>query len=81
MNKMHPKGNEQAFQEVHNFSYIPIKKKVSKETEKQKGLTFPESAGGRGKIRYIGGWCISQVRKRKIQQITKCLYKQNKTNG
>jgi hypothetical protein len=31
----------------------PIKKKVSKETEKQKGLTFPESAGGRGKIRYI----------------------------
>ena len=56
----------------------PIKKKVSKETEKQKGLTFPESAGGRGKIRYIGGWCISQVRKRKIQQITKCLYKQNK---
>jgi len=28
----------------------PIKKKVSEETEKQKGLTFPESAGGRGKI-------------------------------
>jgi hypothetical protein len=24
MNKMHPKGNEQAFQEVHNFSYIVL---------------------------------------------------------
>ena len=48
----------------------PIKKKVSEETEKQKGLTFPESAGGSGKIRNIGGWCISQVKKRKIQQMT-----------
>ena len=24
MNKMHPKGNEQAFQEVQNFSYIVL---------------------------------------------------------
>ena len=48
-------------------------KAASRETDIEK--SFEESPAGRGKIRYIGGWCIGKLLKRKRSSIKKNLYK------
>ncbi|CAC5389979.1 PIF1 [Mytilus coruscus] len=58
----------------------PLREKAVETAQTERGQEFPESDGGRGKIRYIGGWCISQIRKKKVSAISKLLYKPNKTD-
>ncbi|CAC5357486.1 PIF1 [Mytilus coruscus] len=58
----------------------PLREKAVETAQTERGQEFPESDGGRGKIRYIGGWCISQIRKKKVSAILKLLYKPNKTD-
>jgi hypothetical protein len=38
-----------------------IKQKAKEKGEKEKGIAYAESQGGRGKIRYIGGWCVRSI--------------------
>lgn len=42
------------------------------------GEVFAESPGGRGKIRYIGGWCVRSIIKEKKRKVIKDLYKVKK---
>ena len=47
-------------------------------SKREKSTTFPESAGGRGKIRYLGGWCVRSIKKVKKRNRLKNLYKPSK---
>lgn len=48
-------------------------KAATRETDIEK--SFEESPAGRGKIRYIGGWCIGKLLKSKRSSIKKNMYK------
>lgn len=47
----------------------PFKDKAEMDAQKSQGKQFSESDGGKGKIRYLGGWCLSSVRKQKVRRI------------
>lgn len=51
-----------------------IKEKAKKDALTGRGKQFVESDGGKGKIRYLGGWCLSSVRKQKIRRIMANVY-------
>lgn len=53
-----------------------IKKKAHDKLDT--GEVFAESQGGRGKIRYIGGWCVRSIIKEKKRKVIKDLYKLKK---
>lgn len=47
----------------------PFKDEAEMDAQKSQGKQFSESDGGKGKIRYLGGWCLSSVRKQKVRRI------------
>lgn len=51
----------------------PIKADAQ-EKARSSGKAFPSSAGGEGKIRYIGGWCIGSLCCRKKKQVNHHLF-------
>lgn len=55
-----------------------IKQKAKEKGEKEKGIAYAESPGGRGKIRYIGGWCVRSIKRVKKSKLMKNLYKEKK---
>ncbi|XP_070573995.1 uncharacterized protein [Ptychodera flava] len=50
-------------------------KEKSKKADHTEKKTFKGSVAGRGKIRYIGGWCLATLRYRKKQNVLQKLYK------
>ncbi|KAJ8313158.1 hypothetical protein KUTeg_009289 [Tegillarca granosa] len=58
----------------------PIITSAVEEAKSKKGTEFQESAAGRGKIRYLAGWCISRVKKLKMRKLSTYLYKRDKVD-
>jgi hypothetical protein len=52
----------------------PIKENAEKTARTETGTKFEESDGGKGKIRYLGGWCLSSVRKQRVRRIFANVY-------
>ncbi|KAJ8304408.1 hypothetical protein KUTeg_017991 [Tegillarca granosa] len=55
----------------------PIITSAVEEAKSKKGTGLQESAAGRGKIRYLAGWCISRVKKSKMRKLSTYLYKRD----
>ncbi|KAK3093385.1 hypothetical protein FSP39_014871 [Pinctada imbricata] len=52
-----------------------IKQKAEERAENERGKEFTESEGGRGKIRYLGGWCLSRIKNTIRKRIMDNVYK------
>ena len=60
---------------ITETSVKEIKVKAKETAAKSVGTTFVNSAAGKGKIRYIGGWCIATLKNRKKRMVKRNLFK------
>ena len=58
----------------------PIRQEAAEKAQRERGKQIEESGGGRGKIRYIAGWCLSGMKKKKKSMITNNMYNKKKVS-
>ena len=63
-----------------NEEVATLKRAAEERAENEGGKEFPESEGGRGKIRYLGGWCLSRIRNTIRKRIMDNVYKRKSVN-
>ena len=66
--------------EVLRLAANPIVQKALKQAEEEKGKTFDNSPAGIGKIRYIAGWCLFKLMKKRKKGIMSTMYNRSKVH-
>ncbi|CAC5382467.1 PIF1 [Mytilus coruscus] len=66
--------------EVLRLAANPIVQEALKQAEEEKGKTFDNSPAGVGKIRYIAGWCLFKLMKKRKKGIMSTMYNRSKVH-